>query len=385
MAVELATRQSFMLQRVANLKKLQIPQYMNAIDPSKVFDYNRQHAHRHKRYTKGRFYVFMTKPDLNISLWARRNSPSGTPLDQGDGREFVVKALRANMENFPLMRLLGTRYPDVIKALTQPTSQSAADTGLFIKPVTNLAEGFTAVDRTSDPITYTETFTGDRMQSAKDSLESMIGGTFTLEFPEMSNMFFSYLMAGWQTYMDEVIKGRMFPKAANAYGRRFDYMVSVYCFSVAEDGSTLQFFSKYTGVFPISTGYSAFEERLGTHEVATLPTTWAYNRYECLNPEIIKDFNATASADVMLMADPTGGGFGLSESKHDLRPSSRAVAGYPRMTDTPFLFAESTSENSFQNQQDHSGYRSVKIVQKPVDLNERSSTENRNLYAMRFS
>jgi hypothetical protein len=311
------------------LKKI-IPGYGSSFDPSDAFDPMRVHAYLYNYYQTGRFYVFLTKPDLNLGLWETRGTTNIETLSPTSGGvisndETATEARIKAIEQIPLFRMVSQRYPDIIKALTQDPRLNGGEHSRFMYMITNLIRGFPASDISSDAATYTETFTGERLQLAKDSLESQQTGSFNLEFDELADSRIAYLFRTWMHYIDLVLRGIIYTKLEYVVRRRIDYAVSMYCMSIAPDGETIQYFSKHTGVHPTSLPLTAFQEEFGKNEKPTLSIGFSYNRIEAMDPIIFRDFNAVASESYDAMLDPTGEGIGIASDWYELKTIERAA------------------------------------------------------------
>jgi hypothetical protein len=332
---------------------------------------------------------------------------SGRVVNQDEG---IIRARRKAVEQIPLFRMVSQRYPDVIGSLVQHPRLNGGVSSRFIYMISNLVKGFPGTDISSDPVMYTETFTGERMQLANDSMDSELTGTFSLEFEELADMRIAYLLRVWIMYQNLVMRGKIFTKLEYVALRRIDYAASLYCFSIGPDGETIQYYSKYTGVFPIGLSLSAFQEQFGENSPVTISSTWAYNKFEAMDPVIFRDFNAVASENPALMMNPTGEGIGAASDWVELSQSIDGDAGGIQYAGTARNTADSirrgrrrtvnpspgqeainsgtymavpVQDDVFTNYSERSIFKRVRIVQKPGVANE--SGQDRTRYCLHMS
>ena len=64
---------------------------------------------------------------------------------------------------------------------------------------------------------------------------------------------------------------------------------------MAEDNKTILRWAKLTGCFPLNVPMGVNHKRdVNIEEYSEFTTSWAYNRYEAMNPKILSDFNMMA-------------------------------------------------------------------------------------------
>lgn len=213
--------------------------------------------------TSGPFYVFITRPDLNIAA--------------------------ANAKD-----VLGVGSPMMPSAIAE---QLTGGTGV-VKLLTNLCEGFQAQDAVMDTMTIGEGWDGSKMTTPKNTLNSLQNGTIQLEFEEMVGTPVTLTHKLWVDYIDAVTRGTIWPKESGpeyVTRRVLDYAVSIYCFQTLPDASTIQFGMKLTGCFPTAVPYSAFRGQRGPSEAIKVTVPYAYSYMEAMDNVIFSEFSNTAA------------------------------------------------------------------------------------------
>jgi len=217
-------------------------------------------------------YIFFTKPDLNFS---DENLASDTSLLNFSKNEYGL---------------------DIMKSLTCSPFYGMNDVGSgFIKVLTNTAENFDNSDVSFRTDTYVETFKGYKLQLPIDDVDSITAGTFSISYTEVSGIPITLLHKLWLDYMRGLRLGTIQPTENYRANKVIDFMCSVFYFELAEDGRHIEYYSKYTGVFPTSIPYSSFSWNVGENKTKKLSIQYAYNFKEDLNPEILEDFNQLTS------------------------------------------------------------------------------------------
>jgi hypothetical protein len=137
-------------------------------------------------------------------------------------------------------------------------------------------------------------FKGHQLQyaSGTDGFDSIGEITVSFEDTTMSPMFLKHFL--WFPYITEVCKGTINPRMAYIRERVIDYTCSMYGFKLAEDNTTILRFWKLTGCFPISVPMNTLGHTrdMKLDEFDDIQITYAYNMYEPMNPNTIRDFNA---------------------------------------------------------------------------------------------
>jgi hypothetical protein len=219
----------------------------------------------------GPFYVFITKPDLNVL-----SEPSKKYLKIGSP---VAPEILANL-------------------LTNGGSSG------FIKLLTNFAESFSTQDIVLDTLTVGEGWTGSKLTMPKHTLNSRQNGSVQIEYKEWSGLPVTLVHKLWIDYIEAVSLGYVFPKGSvstnegyqTAYvqARILDYASAMYCFQLLPDGKTIEFGTKYTGIFPTAVPYSPWSGKIGPSEIIKVTIPYAYSYMEPMDNLIFYEFDMSA-------------------------------------------------------------------------------------------
>ena len=102
----------------------------------------------------------------------------------------------------------------------------------------------------------------------------------------------------WMEYMRYVTRGKISPKKVYIHNHELDYATTLYYFLVAEDGGTILYANKYTGVFPTNTPDSSFSYSTGDDIRLSYDITykWVFSdNYRYIN--IFQEFNNRTRAN----------------------------------------------------------------------------------------
>ena len=95
------------------------------------------------------------------------------------------------------------------------------------------------------------------------------------------------------------------------------------------DGETLQYWSKYTGVMPVSNPWSIFTTDDGAVNVVnTVPIEYQYSFKEEMKIHILKDFNMVSSSDNKIFNK-------ASEYFYNSEATVPVIETYPRIVAVP--------------------------------------------------
>jgi hypothetical protein len=213
----------------------------------------------------GPWYVFVTRPDLNLSTDSAK-------------------------------KFLGIGQP------TAPDNIAAMLTGgganSFIKMLTNLCDGYSVQDLVMDVHATGENWEGAKVSVPKSSLNSRQDGTLQLEYMELTGTPNTILHKIWFDYIEAVTKGLLNPKfdAPNYISKRMlDYAVSIYAFQMQPDGETIEFGTRWTGCYPVGVPYSVWGGKIGNSETIKIQVPYAYTYSEPMDGAIFYEFNTSAA------------------------------------------------------------------------------------------
>lgn len=223
-------------------------------------------------FLKGYGYVFFTRPDCNVL------NNKGTSISN-------------EVKNVPNFRYAWLHDPHLLKQL----SLDSDIYGDFMPYLSNESRSFTLKDEYITYDSYGKSMTGHKIVYGKNNVESKTAGEFSIDYVDSRNIDVYRLHKLWTDYISNVYQGVFNPKMKYIRARQLDYACSVYFILVAEDGETIIFWSKYTGVFPVNIPSSAYNWTNG--QVLTNPSiniTYQYSFKEDFNPLSLIEFNRNA-------------------------------------------------------------------------------------------
>ncbi|MCM1230752.1 MAG: hypothetical protein NC489_11510 [Ruminococcus flavefaciens] len=249
----------------------------------KVPDTNLAHS---KSFT----YVFFTRPDLNIL----NNGTNGGATQQ--------------VENHTEAAMVWRRYPEIFKLLVDASRISDGDN--FNMLLSNQVRSFDVKD---EQLTTNEAGKSwnEYAMVYGDSYSGRTAGQFNCTFDETSDYSVINLIKLWITYIDNVARGAWSPSYScdHVFTKTIDYAASAYVFKCGPDGEDVLYWSKYYGVFPVSTGAGALswdqDQPVGT--TPKLNISFAYSFKKDMSPISLLEFNHNArisSATVEESYDP---------------------------------------------------------------------------------
>ena len=223
----------------------------------------------------GPFYIFVTRPDLNIFSQEATNALSiGTPVAPREIAELLC-----------------------------------FDKGTgFIKLLTNLAEGFGVQDVVLDTYSIGEGWDGSKMNTPRSTLNSRQDGSLQIEFQEWSGLPVTTLHRLWVEYIEAVTKGILVPKTGTPdymLDRVLDFACSIYYFQTLPDAQTIEFGVRFTGCFPTAVPFSPWNARLGNAEGVKVSVPYTYAYMEPMEPWIFKEFNSSAGSSGVSVGETT--------------------------------------------------------------------------------
>lgn len=249
-------------------------------------------------------YVFFTRPDLNL-LYHR-----GGAVDQ------VNRHTEAAM--------LWRRNPELFKLLTD-FSRCEGDTNNFNLLLSNQVLSFETNEET---LKTTET---NRSWASYNipygfAFDGRTSSEFTCSFRETCDFDIHNLIKLWMIYIDNVSRGEWKPSynlfrknksepevaepfiqetsltgqhlaLSHVYTKTLDYAASAYVFKCGEDGSNVLFWTKYYGIYPLSSGSREMswtaEDGVAGPQRLSIRFAYAYKRD--MSPITLLEFNKTAN------------------------------------------------------------------------------------------
>ncbi len=229
----------------------------------------------------GKSHVFITRPDLNLSADTIERIPFIKYILETDIGNVVCDLLQ-----YPGTTNESLNVPDEFKtnSVFDPLKSNTCKTVSGLKDM--IMEKYeTEGDLAGNQLTYA---------GGADGVESIGEVTLVFEDPQYSPIFLSHFIHFM--YIHHLCKGTVRPHKEYLTERVIDYTSSIYIFKMAEDNKTILRWSKLTGCFPLNVPMaSANHSRdVNLEEYSEFTTSWAYNRYEVMNPKILSDFNHIA-------------------------------------------------------------------------------------------
>ena len=244
----------------------------------------------------GYSYVFFTAPELALNASRFTGSSNASYLARNNGKFLKLPGFGGD-----------SIYNDkIIGMLT-------GDGGTFMKLFFNRVASTPASNEVLSTLDYTETWNKYKIPIGTSTKDSKIAGNFEMQFREDPELQIMKTIKLWVNYIEGLFMGDVISSYAtstslsDAQTAIIDYMSSVYTFSVAPDGKTLQHWSKYTGVFPNKNPYDIFSSDDGDIKVierVSVDFLFAYK--EDLDITILRDFNLLASGSSSKLTQYTG-------------------------------------------------------------------------------
>jgi hypothetical protein len=242
--------------------------------------------------------------------------------------------------------LTGQPIDIMIKALGFLKGDPAgSDSGIFMHLLNNRARSFTASAQTMQTIDYSETWNRYKMILGSTIKDSRIGGNFSINFAEDQYLTIIHTIRLWMLYIEACYFGYILPRHAydpnilkeNAFElvANIDYYGSLYHFHTLPDGTTINYYAKYTGIIPTSIPFDIFTSNDGDHSmVKDVGIGFHFSYKEDLNPAILMDFDSlikgtangsTIKTDRSILT--SGNAFGAGFASDSMFTTSVSAAG----------------------------------------------------------
>lgn len=212
-------------------------------------------------------YVVFTRPDLNL-------------FDED-------KKLLPQIANDPQLYYIWRNNPTTMKQLTLDWANGHK----FIPLLTNQVTALDVLDETVDTMETGETFSGFKMQYAKNSIRSLTSGSISVKFPETADLAITHMFQTWCSYESGVYRGSLIPKDDYCMYKILDYACNIYYFLMDTD-MTIKFWSVYYGAFPTNVNKSIFSFDLGSDSgMSDVNVSFAYFHKLDMDTRSLVDFN----------------------------------------------------------------------------------------------
>ena len=195
-----------------------------------------------KELSKTFAYVFFTRPDLHI-------------LDRN------LKLVDSEEQPLDIKyKYLYDNNPWCLKSLVKGGNANHD----FLVFLSNEAESFEVNDTVIKTIEHGETYNGHKVIYGVADQESNAAGEMSIRYIDTVNLDVFKMHTAWVDYINKVSRGIFKPWDEYLSGKVLDYACSCYYFLCGADGSTILYWQKLTGVFPVNTGENNFSWDSGT-------------------------------------------------------------------------------------------------------------------------
>lgn len=216
--------------------------------------------------------IFFTRPDLNIMT-------SSTDM-------------HTQAKKDPFYKYIYENQPNVIKYLTKYASPKHQ----FNPMISNNPKSFEISDEYIKTVEAGETYTGYKVFYGRNDIESKAAGEISINYIDDRNLDIYKMHKVWVDYISKVYRGEFSPKIKYKHNKTLDYAVAVYYFLLAQDGETILFWSKFTGVFPTNTSSSTFSWDKDTMtKMPEISIKYVYSFKRDLDPAHLAEFNTLSS------------------------------------------------------------------------------------------
>lgn len=264
----------------------------------------------------GRHYIFMCRPDLNLT----------EPFSSSSGGQIKLNK-EGRIATDPYFKYLAEMHPQIIASLTgdfagfggttltNTNQAAAAGSGYgnssktdgttvrssggasvnltmhtFIPFITSRVESLQLPDYTVKQNSLVQPFSKYTVPYATTAIESVTGGSFDLTMREDRYYSLHKLFYAWVYYEDGVMRNIFSPKDKYLMYNALDYATNIYDFIVDDTGENVVYWGKYTGCFPTAVPMSdlSFNRNSGAEPKISMP--FSYFMYEHMDMNILVDF-----------------------------------------------------------------------------------------------
>lgn len=206
--------------------------------------------------------------------------------------------LRHDVDEFGIFEAgTSTLAKDVFRVYNTYTgkSENANYTTPFIPLLSNTCKTCSGFNGFSlDTYEYETDFFGNSV-IVPTGMDSVFGSSqFTASFDDVYGGPVKALFTIWVDYIHRVSRGYLNPKLENILNHVLDYTTSVYIFVTDRDNSTIRFFGKATGCFPVNVPldeYITFSREIDSEQYKSVDISFKSNRWEPMSIEVLADFN----------------------------------------------------------------------------------------------
>lgn len=224
-------------------------------------------------------YIFMTRPDCNL-------------IDTNTG------SLYSEIKRNPVLENIYHTRPHVLKNLLRTGSNNDGNmknpgTHRFMPIITSRCDSLQLPNTELRTASLQQPYT-KYTQHYGLHLANTTGIEFNMTFRETADLSIHYLMSAWINYIHDVMKGIYNPKEEYIRENRADYMVSIYDIMCAPDASTILYWEKITGAFPVENDNSTLSFNLHGNPGNQVSIPFVAYRIDPIHPYSLIDFNFNA-------------------------------------------------------------------------------------------
>lgn len=280
------------------------------IDIIKKYDLFKLWQKEKSPYMKGVPVAFITSTRMNLSVVNSNKDSYFSLMSINMPEVYGSLSSHPTTTDAPTIStsdgILGTILNTVIKAKNSITGDNNGSGGMgsylnpysgspFIRLLSNSFLGLEGKDLSAKTTDIGETFYGYKQTLSGPTIDSIVGDIVTVRYAEEKNLPIIKLHKLWMDYRENVGRGFFIPYEDVRANNEIDFVSSLYYFVLDRDFETILYYSKYTGIVPISNPYSALSASYGsTTEVPDISIDYVYSYKEDLDPRILIDFNMLA-------------------------------------------------------------------------------------------
>lgn len=233
------------MNEISNNDLQKMRKHLNIDTPTKYkqqFMYNRYRLKYPDTELENTFtYVFFTKPDCYMFAKYSAGSTWNSKIT----------------DQYHFHDLLKTD-PDLFLLLQQDQ-----DGDNFIPVLSNHYVSFDSSDRIIKTRDSVETSDDYKVVYGHRANDSIGAGTFNMNFSDNRNRDVFKLLEIWVSYIHLISRGHIAPHPDNRDEKILDYAASMYYIVTSEDATSIIYYCKYDGVFPLNIPDSAFNDNGG--------------------------------------------------------------------------------------------------------------------------
>ena len=214
----------------------------------------------------------------------------------------------------------------------------------FMKLLNNAFLGLDGKDLSAKTTDVGESFYGYKQTLSGPYIDSVVGDIVTVRYAETKNLPIIHLHKLWMEYRENVGRGLFLPYNDVRDNNEIDFVSSIFYFVLDRDMETILYYSKYTGVVPISNPYSALTSSIGSmNEIPDIAIDYSYSYKEDLNPQILMDFNLLCNYEYNdLSGDKNTSKYVSIPNRADYEYDPE----YDKLYDSPLITKERTNGDS---------------------------------------